>query len=221
MCKVPFTLLASLLWLIIKNSHGFCPIAFPRTSLQNSFTDKPDGINRRCFHLQMATLPDIESMRAAELRKELQSYGISTKSFLEKTELVDAVIKARKDGKTPVAEPSKSSDDEKSSTGATREEKIASELKNCSSMKVGELKKELESLGISTKSFFEKSEFVRALAEARVDGVKAKGSSKRKSKSREEKYDPSYRDVIMQKLNLDPRDPRWGGATIIDIKLKE
>ena len=217
MYKLPFTLLASLVWFLIKKSLGFCPITFSRTSFQNSIVGNPDGINRRSYHLQMATLPDVESMRAAELRKELQSYGISTKSFLEKTELVDAVIKARKDGKTPVAEPSKSSDDEKSSTEASREDRIASELKKCSAMKVGELKKELESLGISTKSFFEKSEFVRALAEARVDGVKAKGTSK----SREEKYDPSYRDVVMQKLNLDPRDPRWGGSTIIDIKLKQ
>ena len=38
-------------------------------------------------------------------------------------------------------------------------------------MKAGELKAELESLGISTKSFFEKSEFVKACAEARVDGT--------------------------------------------------
>jgi hypothetical protein len=39
-------------------------------------------------------------------------------------------------------------------------------------MKVSDLKKELSQLGVSTKTFFEKSEFVRALAEARVEGVK-------------------------------------------------
>eukprot|EP00957_Ditylum_brightwellii_P051110 3875138-Ditylum_brightwellii.AAC.1 len=38
-------------------------------------------------------------------------------------------------------------------------------------MKASELKKELEERGISTKSFFEKSEFVKALAEARVDNI--------------------------------------------------
>ena len=50
-------------------------------------------------------------------------------------------------------------------------------------MKVGELKSELESLGVSTKSFFEKSEFVRALAEARVDGVKKSKKKKRRTVS--------------------------------------
>lgn len=50
-------------------------------------------------------------------------------------------------------------------------------------MKVQELKSELESLGVSTKSFFEKSEFVRALAEARVDGVKKSKKKKRRSVS--------------------------------------
>ena len=54
-------------------------------------------------------------------------------------------------------------------------------------MKAGEMKKELEALGVSTKSFFEKSEFQKALAEARVDGVtaKSKGGS---SSSNEEGY---------------------------------
>lgn len=41
-------------------------------------------------------------------------------------------------------------------------------------MASGELKKELQERGISTKSFFEKSEFVKALAEARVDGIDKK-----------------------------------------------
>lgn len=41
-------------------------------------------------------------------------------------------------------------------------------------MKAGELKKELEDMGISTKSFFEKAEFIKALAVARVDGVTKK-----------------------------------------------
>lgn len=44
-------------------------------------------------------------------------------------------------------------------------------------MKASELKKELEERGVSTKALFEKSEFVQALAEARVDGVQKKASS--------------------------------------------
>ena len=80
-------------------------------------------------------------------------------------------------------------------------------------MKVGELKKELKARGVSTKSFFEKSEFVRAYAEAVVDGKQAKGGAVED----DEPFDPSYRDVVMQKLN--GRDPRMLQGTIIDVSL--
>jgi len=77
---------------------------------------------------------------------------------------------------------------------------------------------------VSTKSFFEKSEFVRAYAEAVADNVSKKKSSQSSRagtvKDDDEDYDPSYRDVVMQKM--DPRDPRLlaGGRPIIDIQLK-
>lgn len=52
-----------------------------------------------------------------------------------------------------------------------RKERLEKEVAKCQEMKVGDLKKELESYGISTKIYFEKSEFVFAVAEARVDGL--------------------------------------------------
>ena len=187
----------------------------------------------------------------SELKQELQSYGISTKSFFEKSELVEAVVKARAEGKTPIkassaaasasADSSSSSDASSSSssttsssssssssstssstTKASREEKIASEMQKCQTMKASELKKELESMGVSTKSFFEKSEFVKALAEARVDGVKKSNrNTGGRKQEQEEEYDPSYRDVVMQKMNFDPRDMRFGGGAIIDVRLNK
>ncbi len=181
------------------------------------------------------SLPDVADMKASELRKELQSYGISTKSFFEKSELVDAVEKARSEGKTPIetgdsgsdsdsgseASSQSSSSSSSSASGSSRSEKLAQEMEKCNKMKVLELRKELESYGISTKSFFEKSEFVRAAAEARVDGVKAAGAGGRRktaSASREEEYDPSYRDVTMQKM--DPRLLGMSGvSSVIDVRL--
>lgn len=50
-------------------------------------------------------------------------------------------------------------------------------------MKAGELKKELEDMGISTKSLFEKAEFIKALATARVDGVAKKTTTNSSSSS--------------------------------------
>lgn len=167
-----------------------------------------------------SVVEDPTSMKASELRKELQSYGISTASFFEKSELVEAVEKARKEGKKPINGDSSDSAEETNkadNSGASRDQKIAEEKLKCNKMKVGELKKELESLGISTKSFFEKTEFVQALAEARVDGVKKNTRSNRKG-SVEEPYDPSYRDVVMKKMT-DPRALASGGK-VIDIRLK-
>ncbi len=161
-------------------------------------------------------------MKAKEIRQELESYGISTKSFFEKSELVEALVKARMDGKTPVektvngtdgrfdsktASTASATSSSSSSGTSSRLVRIQKEMDKCKSMKVGELKKELESYGISTKSFFEKSEFVRAVAEARVDGVSetgGSGSGRRtagaKNAEREEPRDPSYRDVIVTKF---------------------
>lgn len=186
------------------------------------------------LHLSSKSEEDVSKLRAGELRKELQSYGISTKSFFEKSELVDAVKKARAEGKKPIDNnqssgtgstgasgststgPKTSSDSSKSTDSSSRDEKLAKEMEKCKSMKVGELKKELESYGISTKSFFEKSEFVRALAEARVDGVKkGAGAGNRRAASREEEYDPSYRDV--QVMKMDAR--MLGMDPVIDVRL--
>ena len=169
-------------------------------------------------------------MKIGEMRKELESYGMSTKSFLEKKELAEAVVKARAEGKTPIKEPdtasstarstaTSSSSSSSSTTGESREERIKKEMEKCQSMKVGELKKELETLGISTKSFFEKSEFVKALAEARVDGVQKQQQQRSATGrgAREELYDPEYKDVVMQKFK---GDPRLLAGSVIDIRLK-
>ena len=153
------------------------------------------------FAAEAGSVDEVSSMRVGEIKKELESYGISTKSFLEKSELVDALVDARAKGLTPKESSSSSStssttsSSSASSTESTtsdstdsrpREERLAEEMEKLKGMKAGEMKKELEGLGISTKSFFEKSEFQKALAEARVDGVTAKkggGSSNNNNKS--------------------------------------
>mmetsp|Transcript_46940 Transcript_46940/g.69469 ORF Transcript_46940/g.69469 Transcript_46940/m.69469 type:complete len:405 (-) Transcript_46940:383-1597(-) len=151
------------------------------------------SVSQRKFALFASStqLPDIVSMRVGELKKELESYGISTKSFLEKTELVNALEKARADGlqpkqstttatptaATPTPSPAKTPSPSPPDSGVPREQQIVNELIKMQDMKAGDMKKELENdWGVSTKSFFEKSEFAKALAEARVDGVKKQQS---------------------------------------------
>jgi hypothetical protein len=137
-------------------------------------------------------------MRAGEIKKELESYGISTASMFEKSELVEALEKARAEGLKPKEQPKKKKsrpdtvdaeytatsssstsssktqkkveEDDKPKDTRPREVRLKEELEKCQAMKAGELKKELQERGISTSSFFEKSDFVKALADARVDG---------------------------------------------------
>lgn len=178
---------------------------------------------------------EINSLRAKEIRDELESYGIDTKVFLEKKELVQALLAARKEGKTPIndmngasASPSGSSAGaDTSSSGsntANREERLQEETEKCKSMKVGDLKKELESYGVSTKSYFEKSEFVRAVAEARVDGVKKQsarssvGGSTSGGQQKEEPRDPSFRDVAVSKFSGNSKAAL--GGQVIDVKAR-
>lgn len=179
---------------------------------------------------------EIQAMKAKDIRQELESYGISTKSFFEKSELVGALLAARKEGKTPIGNvngddgsesstSSASSSSTSNNSGANRQERLNQEIEKCKSMKVSDLKKELESFGVSTKSFFEKSEFVRAVAEARVDGVKkssgSSGSSSSSSRSgnkvNEEPRDPSYRDVSVSKFS---GGKALLGGRVIDVRAR-
>jgi len=56
--------------------------------------------HRQVFNLFMSTIDAIEtevsSMRVKQIKDELESYGISTRTFLEKGELVEALVRARK-----------------------------------------------------------------------------------------------------------------------------
>jgi len=159
------------------------------------------------------------------------------------------LVAARKEGKTPVVvgvngdddggassastsdassssssetTTSASSNNNSKSSSANRQERLNEEMEKCKSMKVGELKKELESYGVSTKSFFEKSEFVRAVAEIRVDGVKKKQTSTTTAGSssgtvKEEPRDPSFRDVTVSKFT---GDKALLGRGVIDVKAR-
>jgi hypothetical protein len=62
---------------------------------------------------------DIQSMRAGEIKKELESYGISTKAFLEKKEMIEALRQARAEGLHPRQPVDPSSSKSSSRTSST------------------------------------------------------------------------------------------------------
>lgn len=175
----------------------------------NAFLQPLPNLQRfRPLHSSTDLESEIKSMRAGAIKQELESYGISTRAFLEKSELVDALVQARKEGKTPVATSSTSdastttaSAAETTATTTTmspeeRQEKLSKELEACKAMKVMDLKAELESYGISTASFFEKSEFVKAVAEIRVDGVPKTKKKKRRT------ADDDEEEVVTAKVEV-------------------
>lgn len=82
-------------------------------------------------------------------------------------------------------------------------------------MKLSSLKKELQDRGISTSSFFEKSDLVTAYANAIADYVKVKSSRANTTSRSDESFDPSYRTVIMHAF--DPSTILAAGDVIIDV----
>ena len=48
-----------------------------------------------------SALLDINSIRIKQMKQELESYGISTGTMFERTDLVDALVDARKARQTP------------------------------------------------------------------------------------------------------------------------
>ncbi len=192
-------------------------------------------------------LPDMESMKATEMKKELESYGVSTKSMFEKAEFAEALKKAREEGKKSNEERNESTttttntaantagkepvngeeDAHEAASKESREERYQKAMDIAKTMKVGELKNELNDRGISTTTFLEKTDFVKAYANAVADNIPKGGSSsasssssssktKTSTKKPEEPIDPSYRDVVTQKFDR----KRLMGQSVIDISIR-
>jgi len=218
---------------------------------------------------------EINAMRLADIKKELDSYGVDSNAFFEKKELVEALVKARQEEwihnefETTTPPPFDTSTSTSSTTDYTssfdrnmweasapsstykdtsskkkkgwfqsfkdnvtdqfdkgvenigRKAKIDLEMTKLKDVKTKDLKKELESYGINTRSFFEKKQMIKAVAEARVDGVKKTNrtsSSKysRSSTQTEEAWDPAYRNVYCRKFDASTIDP----SGVIDIRAR-
>lgn len=217
-----------LLWSTAAFSSSFVLTPFFRPRIQRNsspFVFRPPSIARTPVVLLMSpsneksvsTMQDISKMKVSELRQELESYGIPTKSFLEKRDLAAAVEEARKRGAKPSSPSSSPSpNDSNSSSTKSRDERLAEEIKKANKMRVKELKEHLQELGVNHRVFLEKQDFVRAYAEAIVDGVE---TPKRGSRRNDEQvYDPSFRDVSMQKF--DDREQQLLQGTVIDVPLR-
>ena len=79
------------------NAYGYTPAAQQSSSSSASPATVPAPLAE--------ALPDESTMRISELKSELESYGLSTVSYFEKKDLVDAVKDARAVRKPPPPEP--------------------------------------------------------------------------------------------------------------------
>jgi hypothetical protein len=137
-------------------------------------------------------------MKASEIRKELEHYGISIERFLEKSELVKALAKARSEHHAKKKQ--KKSSEKKASPLMTTSRKRSSSQRRRQSLSERpsyrrsssearisltnntskEIKQKLQAYGVSTDSFIEKSEMVQALE--KVKRERRKGKKKQKNK---------------------------------------
>ncbi len=101
------------------------------------------------------------------------------------------------------------------SSSSSREERYETALAEGMSMSSSTLKQELRDRGLyTTGNFFEKSDLVKAYANAVADGVERKDSTAFHDEKTKQEFDPSYRSVIMHKF--DPRTLSRGDL-VIDI----
>mmetsp|Transcript_11223 Transcript_11223/g.30792 ORF Transcript_11223/g.30792 Transcript_11223/m.30792 type:complete len:259 (-) Transcript_11223:9-785(-) len=248
-CTVPVLLwlLATTLTCLTTLTMGFiAPLSsnHQRNNFLDSAFPRENSPWRSSLLFLAVDLPDIATMKATEMKKELESYGVSTKAMLEKIDFMDALKKARADGMKPKeagdatvngegARSTTRKQSEESTTkptdSSTRDDRYQKAMQEAKTMKVGDLKKELKDRGISTASFFEKSEFIKAYAEAIADNIpkgasssssssssNSRTKSKAKAKKPEEPMDPSYRDVVTQKF-----DKRvLAGLSVIDVNAR-
>lgn len=173
-------------------------------------------------------------MRLCEIRGELESYGINHRSFFEKSDLIRALEQARatsgfhqserynaQSDRWTTASSSKShyssssyhqQHQRRKTPTPVQEAWIQDEMRAARYMPADNLRRTLQTWGISTAGLWTHEELLRAYAEAMVmvdDGTE---------EEEEMPYDPAYRDVIVVPMAIG--DPRAATGRIIDIELR-
>ena len=86
-----------------ENESFYTPRPSPCPSLDTTDTAQPPRSTTNAVNERSNTI-DPSIMSTPELKNECQSLGINTTNFLEKSELINALINARKEGKVPVVD---------------------------------------------------------------------------------------------------------------------
>lgn len=154
------------------------------------------------------------------LSSKWKDVASAAKEMVEK--YVASAVKEIEDLSSEDNLPPKNEDNDSENTSHTesskdsRQQRYDNAFKEGGSMSVSTLRQELKDRGISTVSFFDKSDLVKAYANSIADGIESKDSKGPNTVGRNERenYDPSYRDVVVRAFN--PRT-LLGGDIIIDV----
>jgi hypothetical protein len=148
-------------------------------------------------------------MKTIEMREELESYGISAKSFLEKHEIVAALEEARRKERRPL----KSFLEKKKKPTISRDQEIERQIRRIQSKSLKSLKSEIKKQGISraplhllTHKGELSMDYITTYATAIVDGKFTKHKLPRNQDGLP--LDPSYYTLFvrlwMERENFSP-----------------
>lgn len=124
--------------------------------------------------LRMSSSDDVSALKLKDLRAELQRYGVSTASFLEKSEFVAALVEARAGGpppeqpsaeEAPAPEPAPEPAAASAAPAAAEEsEQLESAMETARGMTVKDLRTALAKRNVGWRDCVEKSELIDRLA---------------------------------------------------------
>lgn len=159
---------------------------------------------RKMFAMSMSGLgvEDIKKMSIREIKEELDKRGVKYSDLFEKSGFVERLAKSANE-RVDKMEPQGSQVENRANNETKQPEPAKASLEQSireevESMSLPSIRKELTSLGISTRGAFEKPEFVELLCKARIERKGTTNEPPSSSRSSE------FRDVETKKM---PREP--------------
>ncbi|GMH55269.1 hypothetical protein TrLO_g5111 [Triparma laevis f. longispina] len=193
-------LLVLVLFLVVDQFHGFVPTAFQRAkrrhvTLYNDADDWASAAMNNAVEFDSLKSLSLDDMKAGQMKKELTYRGLSAEGLFEKADLRVALEEARvnnvekfNDASEPPSAPAPSP-----SAPAPSPSPSSSSSSDVSSMKIKDIKLELESYSVAYNDLFEKSEFIERLSKCRDEGMKPVAKE-------EEEEEGDYKDVSVSKM---------------------
>eukprot|EP00520_Triparma_pacifica_P016914 CAMPEP_0118661790 /NCGR_PEP_ID=MMETSP0785-20121206/16478_1 /TAXON_ID=91992 /ORGANISM="Bolidomonas pacifica, Strain CCMP 1866" /LENGTH=166 /DNA_ID=CAMNT_0006555275 /DNA_START=146 /DNA_END=643 /DNA_ORIENTATION=+ len=123
---------------------------------------------------------ELSEMKAGQMKKELKLRGVDTTGLFEKSDLLEKLRESRTnnveriDQFSTTSAPAPTPAPNPAPIPSPPQSSVSNDVSSVSSMRVSELKAELDSYGIAYNDLFEKSEFVERVRMCRSEGREKK-----------------------------------------------